>query len=171
MTAQDVLDFWFAHQADWFRKTDAFDAEVRRFLPLVENAPRQWLDNPPECLARIIVLDQFPRNMFRGTARAFATDALALEAARIALKKKFDLQYSREEKIFAYLPLEHSEALSDQALACDLMKPLGEEQYRYAVAHRDIIARFGRFPHRNEILGRASTPEEIEFLRQPGSSF
>jgi uncharacterized protein (DUF924 family) len=172
MSAQEVLDFWFAHEADWFRKSDAFDAEIReRFLQLHESVPRQWLDDPRGCLARIIVLDQFPRNMFRGTPRAFATDALALAAARHALQKKFDLRYSREERIFAYLPFEHSESLADQELACELMQPLGAEQYRYAVAHRDIIARFGRFPHRNAILGRASTPEEVEFLKQPGSSF
>jgi uncharacterized protein (DUF924 family) len=174
MTPQNVLDFWFARPADWFRKSDAFDAEVsRRFLPTYEHlvSAREWLDPPKDCLARIIVLDQFPRNMFRGTPRAFATDALALEAAKHALAKKFDADYSREEKIFAYLPFEHSEVLADQELACALMQPLGGEQYRYAVAHRDIIARFGRFPHRNAILGRASTPEEVAFLATPGSSF
>jgi uncharacterized protein (DUF924 family) len=175
MTAQELLDFWFAHEADWFRKSDAFDAEIRsRFLSLHEQMAaglRDWLQKPADCLARIIVLDQLPRNMFRGTPRAFATDSLALEAARHALQRKYDVQYSREEKIFAYLPFEHSESLADQELACELMQPLGTEQYRYAVAHRDIIARFGHFPHRNAILGRASTPEELEFLQQPGSSF
>jgi uncharacterized protein (DUF924 family) len=174
MDSSKVLEFWFARGEDWFRKSDAFDAEVRGFLQTYEamaSGGQDWLQKPDTCLARIIVLDQFPRNMFRGTTRAFATDALALEAARIALAKHFDARYSREEKIFAYLPFEHSEALADQQLACELMKPLGGEQYRYAIAHRDIIARFGRFPHRNAILGRASTPEEIEFLKQPGSSF
>jgi uncharacterized protein (DUF924 family) len=172
MTPREVLDFWFAREADWFRKSEAFDREVRdRFLGLLEKVPHEWLDRPRDCLARIIVLDQFPRNMFRGTPRAFATDALALEAARHALMKGYDVQYSRPEKIFAYLPFEHSESLADQELACGLMKPLADEQYRYAVAHRDIIARFGRFPHRNAILGRASTAAEIEFLKQPGSGF
>jgi uncharacterized protein (DUF924 family) len=176
MGATDVLDFWFASEADWFRKTDSFDAEVReRFLPLYRRIAggdlREWLGAGRDCLARIIVTDQFPRNMFRGSAQAFATDPLALEAARHARALRFDEGYSRQEKIFAYLPFEHSEALADQDLACELMRPLGDEQYRYAVAHRDIVARFGRFPHRNAALGRASTPEEIEFLKGPGSSF
>jgi uncharacterized protein (DUF924 family) len=175
MTPQDVLDFWFAREADWFRKSDAFDAQIReRFFDTYEGVAvgkLHWLEKPGACLARIIVLDQFPRNMFRGTARAFATDALALAAARNAREQGFDIEYSRPEKIFAYLPFEHSESLADQELACGLMKPLGDEQYRYAVAHRDIIARFGRFPHRNAILGRASTAEEVAFLATPGSSF
>jgi uncharacterized protein (DUF924 family) len=175
MNAKDVLDFWFAHEADWFRKSDAFDAEIRsRFFELhrrMASGMQDWLQKPDACLARIIALDQFPRNMFRGTPRAFATDALALEAAKHARQNEFDAGYSREEKIFAYLPFEHSESLADQQLACELMQPLGAEQYRYAVAHRDIIARFGRFPHRNAILGRESTPEELAFLQQPGSSF
>jgi len=172
MTAQSVLDFWFRHEADWFRKTDAFDAEVRaRFLQLIDQVPLQWLDDPRDCLARIIVLDQFPRNVFRGTARAFASDALALAAAKHAIAGAYDARYSQKEKLFAYLPLEHSESLADQEQACVLMQPLGAELYRYAVAHRDIIRRFGRFPHRNAILGRDSTPEEAQFLQQPGSSF
>ena len=174
MTPREILEFWFAHEADWFRKTDAFDAELRgQFLSTHERlaSGSEWLEPAADCLARIIVLDQFPRNMFRGTARAFATDALALQAARHARSQRYDESYSREEKIFAYLPFEHSEVLADQELACALMQPLGEEQYRYAIAHRDIIARFGRFPHRNAILGRASTPEEVACLATPGSSF
>ena len=172
MQPTEILDFWFAREPDWFRKHDAFDAEIRaRFMGLWERPPPQWLDEPRACLARIILLDQFPRNMFRGTPRAFATDPLALQAARHARSRGYDQAYSVKERIFAYLPFEHSEVFADQELACELMKPLGEEQHRYAVAHRDIIARFGRFPHRNAILGRASTPEEEDFLRQPGSSF
>jgi len=174
MTPREVLDFWLAHEADWFRKSDAFDAQIRRqFLSTYERlaSGSEWLDPGVDCLARIIVLDQLPRNMFRGTPRAFATDALALGAARHARAQGYDQHYSREEKIFAYLPFEHSESLADQELGCRLMQPLGEEQYRYALAHRDIIARFGRFPHRNAILGRASTAEEIAFLATPGSGF
>ena len=109
--------------------------------------------------------------MVRGTPRAFATDALALAAARHALAAGYDRDWLRVEKIFAYLPLEHSEALADQQRACELMRPLGEEQYDYALRHKAIIERFGRFPHRNAILGRASTAEELEFLKQPGSGF
>jgi uncharacterized protein (DUF924 family) len=179
--ASEVLRFWFGEGADygvvhkrWFEKNPAFDAEVRdRFLGVYESqlVSPEWLAQPHPCLARIIVLDQFPRNMFRGTPRAFATDALALAAARHALAAGYDRDWLRVEKIFAYLPFEHSEALADQQRACELMRPLGEEQYDYALRHKAIIERFGRFPHRNAILGRASTPEEIEFLKQPGSGF
>jgi len=179
--APEVLRFWFGQDAEygvahkrWFEKDPAFDAEVRRrFLPLHAELAGNgaWLDTPRACLARIIVLDQFPRNMFRGTSQAFATDPLALAAARHARAAGYDRDWLRVEKIFAYLPFEHSETLADQQLACELMRPLGEEQYDYALRHKAIIERFGRFPHRNAILGRASTPEEIEFLKQPGSGF
>ena len=176
---REVLEFWFggqpgAPQKRWFDKNAAFDAEVReRFLPLHEQlaAGAQWLEAADPCLARIVVLDQFPRNMFRGTARAFATDAAALAAARHAVAAGYDLGMLPVERQFIYLPFEHSEALADQERACELMRPLGEEAYDWALRHKRIIERFGRFPHRNAILGRPSTAEEIEFLRQPGSSF
>ena len=179
--AREVLQFWFEKGLDadarnkrWFAKDSAFDTQIRqRFLPLYEEAAggrlRGWLDDPYETLALIIVLDQFPRNMFRGDARAFAADALAREAARALLPRAAVLQ--PDERLFAFLPFEHSESLADQDLACELMKDLPEEQLRYAERHREIIRRFGRFPHRNAILGRASTPEEIEFLKTPGSGF
>ena len=184
--AQDVLDFWFGTGADygkrhkrWFEKDPAFDAEItRRFLPLYEGLAQNadWLEDASRCLARIIVLDQFPRQMFRGEPRAFASDPLALEAARLALERKYDQGRLPVERLFLYLPFEHSESLADQELACELTAPLGQfpetdDVLRYAVAHRDIIRRFGRFPHRNSILGRDSTAEELEFLKQPGSSF
>ena len=142
--------------------------EVRnRFLPLYEELARRndWLSPPNDCLARIVVLDQFPRNMFRGTARAFAADPLALAAAKHAVAKGYDRDLLPVEKQFVYLPFEHSESLADQERACELMKPLGEDLYDWALRHQRIIERFGRFPHRNDILGRASTPEEIEFLK------
>ena len=179
--APQVLRFWFGEGADygavhkrWFQKDPVFDVEVRtHFSQLHEELSRnrEWLDAPRDCLARIIVLDQFPRNMFRGTTRAFATDGLALAAARHAIASGYDRDWLRVEKIFAYLPFEHSESLADQQRACELMRPLGEEQYDYALRHKAIIERFGRFPHRNAILGRPSTPEEIEFLKLPGSRF
>jgi uncharacterized protein (DUF924 family) len=177
--AQEVLDFWFAgreHDPRWFTKSDAFDHEVRaRFLPLYEEAAAgrlaAWLGSPREALALVVLLDQFPRNMFRGDARAFAADSLAREAARTIRAHGWDRAMAQTEQLFAYLPFEHSEALADQLLACSLMQDFGEEQLRYAVRHREIIERFGRFPHRNAALGRASTPEEIEFLRLPGSGF
>ena len=182
----EVLQFWFGEprgprQKRWFEKDPAFDAEVRsRFLPLYEALARSaqgtWLDGATHCLARIVVLDQFPRNMFRGTPQAFATDPLALQAARHALDRGYDHGLLPVERLFLYLPFEHSESLEDQERACELCRPLAafpetDDAYRYAVAHRDIIARFGRFPHRNAVLGRASTPEEAEFLEQPGSGF
>src|SRR5690606_26348694 len=154
-----------------------FDREVRsRFLPLYEQAERgglaHWKARADDCLALILVLDQFPRNMFRGTPRTFAGDRLALEAARHALAQHYDRGRLPVERLFLYLPFEHSEALEDQRLACELTRPLEavpetNDAYRYALAHLEIIERFGRFPHRNAVLGRRSTPEELEFLKQP----
>ena len=152
----------------------------RRFLPLYEKlaagAGREWLAQRADCLARIIALDQFPRQMFRGAPRAFAADPLALEAARHAVTRGYDRNMLPVERMFTYLPFEHSESLEDQLLACELTLPLAAfaetaDAHRYALAHRDLIRRFGRFPHRNAALGRASTSEEIEFLKTPGSGF
>lgn len=182
----DVLAFWFGSGEEygkprkrWFEKDPAFDAEITRdFLGLYEMLAGngEWLGAPRECLARIIVLDQFPRQMFRGSARAFAADPLALQASKAAIARGWDRDLLPVEKLFLYLPLEHSEVLADQQRACELTEPLARfpetaDVYRYACAHRDIIERFGRFPHRNAILGRISSPEEVEFLKQPGSSF
>jgi uncharacterized protein (DUF924 family) len=179
--AEQVLRFWFDPALEpkqrsrrWFTKDGAFDAEVRRrFLPLYGEAAGGglggWQADPRECLALVVVLDQFPRNMFRGEPRAFATDALAREAARALLPRSGGL--SPDERLFAYLPFEHSESLADQNLMCELMKDFEADLLRYALRHREIIARFGRFPHRNAILGRTSTPEETEFLKEPGSGF
>jgi uncharacterized protein (DUF924 family) len=184
--ASAVLNFWFGEGAEhgkahkrWFEKDPAFDAEVRsRFSQLHEKQTRErdWLDSPRDCLARIIVLDQFPRHLYRGTARAFSSDALALEAARHLVDSGWDRSLLPVERMFAYLPFQHSESLADQERAVKLYEPLQAfaetaDTGRYAIAHRDIIRRFGRFPHRNAALGRASTLEEIEFLKQPGSSF
>jgi uncharacterized protein (DUF924 family) len=179
--AEEVLRFWFDPSLDpgqrskrWFTKDAAFDAEIRRrFLALYEEAAAArlgaWQGAARECLALVILLDQFPRNMFRGEARAFATDPLAREAARALLPRLGGL--TADERLFAALPFEHSESLADQDLACELMKDFDPEQLRYALRHREIIRRFGRFPHRNAFLGRASTPEEIQFLKEPGSGF
>jgi uncharacterized protein (DUF924 family) len=183
-----VLRFWFGAGEEygrrhkrWFEKDASFDAEVsRRFLPLYEKlaagAGREWLESRADCLARIVALDQFPRHIFRGLPRAFAADAVALEAARHAIAKGYDRNMLPVERMFAYLPFEHSESLEDQLKACELTAPLAafpetDDAPRYALLHRDIIQRFGRFPHRNAALGRASTPEEIEFLKQPASRF
>jgi uncharacterized protein (DUF924 family) len=182
--AAQVISFWFANgerDARWFEKSEAFDAEVRtRFLALHEEAASgeldAWKEASGDCLALIVVLDQFPRNMFRGTARAFATDRRALEAARHAVANGYDRSMTPSQRMFVYLPFEHSESLEDQEIACRLSQPLAafpatHDVYEYALRHREIVARFGRFPHRNAALGRASTPEEIEFLKQPGSRF
>ncbi len=182
--AGEVLDFWFpgtGRDARWFRKDEAFDTGVRsRYLRLVERAASGglsgWKGAAGDCLALILLLDQFPRNAFRGTGRAFSGDALAREAARHAIDRSYDAGMRPVEKLFVYLPFEHSESLVDQDLACELLRPLAafaetEDVYRYALAHREVIVRFGRFPHRNALLGRPSTPEELEFLKQPGSGF
>jgi len=186
--APEVLHFWFGEGDDygkahkrWFEKDPAFDALVtQRYQSLhhqmMEGQHCDWLDAPRDCLARIVVLDQFPRHSYRGAARAFSSDALALEAARHLVDKGWDPGMLPVERMFAYLPFQHSESLADQERACELYAPLQAfpetaDTGRYAIAHRDIIRRFGRFPHRNAALGRASTPEEVEFLKQPGSSF
>ena len=182
--AVEVLAFWFRGPGSdprWFGKDPSFDAAIREhFLALHEEAASRelasWRETPRECLALILLLDQFPRNMFRGMARAFATDPLALEAAKHAVARGYDAGMRPVERLFFYLPFEHAESLREQARACELIAPLAAfeetgDVYRYALAHRDVIARFGRFPHRNAILGRASTPAEIAFLQEPGSSF
>jgi uncharacterized protein (DUF924 family) len=182
MQPGEILDFWFQRERKaWFAKDARFDAEIRsRFLPLYELAAAgglaAWLQAPKSCLALVLVLDQLPRNMFRGTARAFAADASALEAARTLVAHGWDKSLSLDERMFAYLPFEHSEALADQERCLALMReiattPETADLPQWAEKHLAIIRRFGRFPHRNAALGRASTPEEAEFLRQPGSSF
>jgi uncharacterized protein (DUF924 family) len=177
VSENDVLDFWFADPARWWKKDPAFDGEIRsRFSELHESIERgeheEWRDTPRGALAYVIVLDQFSRNMFRGTARMFASDAQALAAARAAIERSDDQALASAERSFLYMPLMHSEDLADQERCVALFQSFAAPgQLRYAEQHRDIIRRFGRFPHRNELLGRASTPEELEFLTQPGSSF
>ena len=176
--AGEVLKFWFeeSRAADWFRKSDAFDAAIReRFGALHEQlsgmgAPEAG--DARQTLASVIVLDQFSRNLHRGSARAFAADAAALKLARDALGKGFDAGMTNNERLFLYLPFEHSEDARDQARSVALISALGDaELTKYAEAHKRIIDRFGRFPHRNAALGRVSSAEEIEFLKQPMSSF
>jgi uncharacterized protein (DUF924 family) len=175
MGSQQLLDFWFGQDRKaWFEKNPAFDEEIRtRFLALYEQAAAgglaDWQHAAKSCLALVILLDQFPRNMFRGTARAFAADALALAAARIMVERGWDKDMTGDERSFAYLPFEHSESLADQETSLRLFA--GQANFEWARRHWEIIRRFGRFPHRNAILGRESTPEEAEFLKQPGSGF
>jgi uncharacterized protein (DUF924 family) len=192
MKAQDVLDFWFLPAAanghgqarqEWFRKDARFDEQVRtRFGSLISQAVagglREWdAEGPRGTLARIIVLDQFTRNAYRGTPDAFEGDALALAAARQLVHSGAERALTPVERWFAYMPYEHAEDACTQEQSVELYTALAREHagfdgaLDYAHRHRGVIARFGRFPHRNAILGRASTPEEIEFLGQHGSRF
>ncbi len=175
----DVIGFWFEElgRPKWFAKDDGVDAAVReRFLVLYE-VLSTWpaadaFASASRALATVLVLDQFPRNMFRDDAQAFATDDVARAVAQGALAKGLDTELKPEERIFFYLPFEHSEDKDDQARAVALISGLGDEELtRYARAHKAIIDRFGRFPHRNAALGRVSTPEEEAFLAEPGSAF
>jgi len=188
LIANEVLAFWFGEgdehgrkRVEWFKKDATFDDEIRRrFLPAYQLAAADrlshWKDDVRACLALIIVLDQFSRNMFRGSARAFATDAMAREATRHALAQGFDRVLKPVERQFIYLPLEHSESLIDQEHCLQLMQQLSafdetSDLHVWSEKHLVIIRRFDRFPHRNAALGRPSTAEEIEFLKQPGSGF
>jgi uncharacterized protein (DUF924 family) len=175
----DVLTFWFGETKpdQWFRKDPAFDASIRaRFLALHEalmtRDPHELVADARTALAAVIVLDQLSRNMFRDTARAFAADGQALAVAQAALARGFDAVLTKDERMFLYLPFEHCEDRAMQARSVALTESLGDpELTKWAQAHRSIIDRFGRFPHRNLVLGRASTAEEAEFLKGPGSSF
>ncbi len=172
----DVLAFWRAAGHDkWFTKDVGFDEEIRRrFLATYEAAAAGalgWDDTPEGALALLIVLDQFPRNMFRGSARAFAADPLAREVATRAIARGFDQQIAVAERSFFYLPFEHSEALADQERCVALNRASGDaDALKWAELHADIIRRFGRFPHRNAALGRATLPEEQAFLDSGGFS-
>ncbi len=174
-SAEDVLTFWRAagHER-WFKHDDAFDAAIRtRFAATYEDAAagrlRAWEDTPQSALALVIVLDQFPRNMFRGSARAFATDALARVAAERAITRDFDQKIAMPERVFFYLPFEHSEALADQERSVALIGATGDaDLLKWAELHADIIRRFGRFPHRNALLGRTATANEQAFLAGGG---
>ncbi|HVY42490.1 MAG TPA: DUF924 family protein [Hyphomicrobiaceae bacterium] len=176
---ETVLHLWFRElePTAWFTKSRATDRLiVERCLSIHEKVaqelPPEARREPQVALAAVIALDQFPRNMFRGTPRAFATDPLALALAKDAVAAGLDRGMVKNERLFLYLPFEHSENLADQHRSVELFATLGDDELlRHAVAHKAIIERFGRFPHRNSILGRPSTPEEEEFLRQPGSSF
>lgn len=170
--ARKVLHFWFEEltQEDWFTaKAETDQACIERFRGLHDELAlavpdTAWTD-PQGALAAIILFDQLPRNMFRRKPEAFGTDKLALELARNAVDKGFDTGMPPERRQFLYMPFQHSEVLSDQERAVSLFKSLGnEEGLKYALEHRDIILRFGRFPHRNRVLGRESTPEEKAFL-------
>ncbi len=188
--ADEVLAFWFGPSGapgaggarkEWFTKDDGFDAQIReRFGALIESALagglEQWLDEPETALAYLILLDQFTRNAFRDTAASFAGDARALAAARHIVARGWDARMTPVHRWFCYLPFEHSERIEDQHESLRLFgllrdDPVAGGAYEWAVKHCEIIERFGRYPHRNAILGRTSTPQELAFLAQPGSRF
>ncbi|WP_374300939.1 DUF924 family protein [Ferrovibrio sp.] len=189
ITPAIILDFWFDRGGPealrprkvWWEKSPAFDEEIRRrFDAAVETALaggyEEWAGQAESALALVLLLDQFPRNLFRNSARAFAGDERARTVARQMTDRGFDIGLPPAMRQFAYMPFEHSEAPEDQDFSCLLFAALekdlpGHDLLDYAERHRAIIARFNRFPHRNAALGRESTPEEVEFLRQPGSSF
>ena len=165
--ARDVLDFWFSHGwDDWWKPDDAFDAEIReRFLDDWQEQGRReagdFLDAPDHALAAVILFDQFPRNMFRGHADQFATDHLALAIAKGAVERGYDDGMAPERRCFLYMPFQHSENPADQRRSLLLFTALGDpEQLRYARLHYEVIERFGRFPHRNAVLGRKPTAIE-----------
>ena len=170
-SSEDILSFWRAAGYEkWFNKDDAFDHEVRaRFLATYDAAVagrlRHWENAPEGALALVIVLDQFPRNMFRCDAKTFAADPLAREVAARALDSGYDKRVPRDLQSFFYLPLMHSEEHADQERCVALYRALGDENgLKYALLHEEIIRRFGRFPHRNRMLGRETTEEEQTFL-------
>ncbi len=195
-TAKEILDFWFGatdepdygkQRKAWFIKNAGFDREIRdRFGDAVEAAAagklRSWKADADSCLALLLLLDQFPRNLYRGSAQAFSADGEAVAVADHGIINGFD-RYQTNEQVrptvqrwFFYLPFEHSEKLGDQERAVALFEQLrgdaaSASSIDYAHRHRDVIQKFGRFPHRNQALGRQSTPEEARFLQQPGSSF
>ncbi len=172
----DVLGFWFTHKENWWKRSSAFDDDIRkRFEPLrtaIMNGEHEaWRETPKGALAYVLVLDQFSRNMYRGDRRSYEGDAKALMAARHAIAVGSDASLSTDEQMFLYMPFMHSEDLGNQEQSVTLFRALGAESLHFAEQHRDIIFRFGRFPHRNAVLGRLSSVKELRFLQTPGSSF
>ena len=192
-TATQILDFWFdvptapnseygQQRRIWFKKDPVFDRQIReQFAEIYQQARLgkydHWLDTPKKALALTVLLDQFSRNMFRGTPQSFAADAQALRVAQSAIARQYDAALLPVERMFFYLPFEHSENLAHQNQAVAYFEALVQvapelkSTLDYAYRHRSVIAEFGRFPHRNSILSRTSTPAELDFLAQPGSGF
>ena len=186
----EILDFWFGRSDEaiygkqrsfWFNKKPEQDQEIQAqfqndYEQAIVGQLDYWKDSPRSCLAQSLLLDHFPRNMFRGTERAFAADPQALSAAQHAVANGFDQELLIVQRWFVYLPFEHSENLAHQHQSVELFATLSDDPdsvatFNYAQRHLAVIERFGRFPHRNQILGRETTPAEAEFLKQPGSSF
>lgn len=169
---QNIIDFWFADETRklWFNSTAEFDQRLREsYQETWEQASRgeldQWMQSAEGCLALVIILDQFPLNMFRNQAQSYATEAQSREVARFAIERKFDQALDAEGKAFLYMPFMHSESLEDQRLALELFEQPGlESNLRFARHHHDIVEKYGRFPHRNEALGRDSSEAELAYL-------
>jgi uncharacterized protein (DUF924 family) len=168
----EVIHFWFEElrPANWFSRDERLDARIReRYEDLHERlrtVPSDAYATPQACLAAVIVLDQFPRNIYRNSPRAYETDEQALSISQYAISRKFDRQLATQERIFLYMPWQHSESFQAQARSIELFAELGDKgTLGYARRHKGVIDRFGRFPHRNTVLGRTSTPDELEFVR------
>lgn len=173
VTPEKIIDYWYSERLrrHWFSSTPELDAEiVNNYEPVWESARNgeldAWKGSPEGCLALVIILDQFPLNMFRGTAKAFSTERMAVEAAMHAIENQFDKQIAKDKLAFLFMPLMHSELLEEQDLSVRLFSESGlTENLKFANHHRELIRKFGRFPHRNKILGRESTEEEIAYLQ------
>jgi len=178
MKYQIVIDFWFKEidSKKWWVKDDAFDQQLREKFGEVHSAAVKcelfhWRENAPGRLAEVIVLDQFSRNMFRGSPLSFTADPLALALAQEAIRIGADKELSEDQRSFLYMPFMHSESAAIHNVAVQLFSQPDGNTMEYELKHKAIIDRFGRYPHRNEVLGRESTEEELEFLKQPNSSF
>ena len=174
-TAKEIISFWRdAGPQKWFRKDDAFDAHIREGFEAAHHAAARseyaaWEETADGALALLILLDQFPRNIYRGSGHSFATDGLARAIAASAVNRGFDQGVEKALRLFVYMPFEHSEHAADQSKSLKLFEALGDVEYlRFAKLHADIIERFGRFPHRNAMLGRMSTVDEKKFLDEGG---
>lgn len=180
-TRKEIIHFWFeeSQPQQWFQKNDSYDREIKERFSVAYDMAREglcdhWTVEAEGSLAFCILLDQFPRNMFRGSPKAFETDAMALDVAKAAIEKGFDKVLPVIKRRFLYLPFEHSESIEDQKRCVALFEQIKEEDplaYDYAVRHLEVIEKYGRFPHRNKILGRQNTPEEEEYLADPDAGF
>ncbi|MEO1544041.1 MAG: DUF924 family protein [Pseudomonadota bacterium] len=175
----EILAYWFETLSppDWFQPSTEIDRVIEaRFAGLIDDIaskhPTKLVETPDTALAAVLMLDQVPRNVFRNSAKAFAQDAKALALSKAIVENGLDKTIPLDRRLFAYLPFEHSENLDDQVASVELITALGDDQYtHFAKAHHDVIQKFGRFPHRNQILGRQSTQAEIDYLSQPGAGF